>query len=141
MASVFTMIIEGKLPGHFVWRDERCVAFLSIHPIQPGHTLVVPIEEVGHWIDLDAELLSHVTIVSQKIARAIQQVYSPVKVGSMYAGLEVEHVHQHLVPVTHIGDMSFANADTGAGQEALAAEAQKIRDALRAAGHQEVSGD
>ena len=52
MPSIFTRIIDGELPGRFVWRDERCVAFLSIAPLRPGHTLVVPIEEVDHWIDL-----------------------------------------------------------------------------------------
>ncbi len=140
MASVFTMIIEGKLPGHFVWRDERCVAFLSIHPINPGHVLVIPIEEVGHWIDLDEDLLLHVTSVAQTIGKALQAVYSPLKVGSMYAGLEVEHVHQHLVPIYQITDLNFANADMSATAEQIAAEAEKIREALRAAGAEHVAG-
>jgi diadenosine tetraphosphate (Ap4A) HIT family hydrolase len=140
MASVFTMIIEGKLPGHFVWRDARCVAFLSIHPINPGHVLVVPIEEVGHWIDLDADLLLHVTSVAQTIGKALQAVYSPVKVGSMYAGFEVEHVHQHLVPIYEIADLNFANADTSATAEQIAAEAEKIREALREVGAEHVAG-
>ncbi len=139
MASVFTMIIEGQLPGHFVWRDERCVAFLSIHPIRPGHVLVVPIEEVGHWIDLDPELLAHVTAVSQQIGKVLQSVYSPVKVGAMYAGLEVEHVHLHLMPIDSVGDMSFANADTAATAETLSAQAERLREALREAGCAQVS--
>ena len=59
MASIFTRIIDGELPGVFVWRDPECVAFLSINPMHPGHTLVVPREEVDHWIDLDPELNRH----------------------------------------------------------------------------------
>ena len=56
MASLFTKIIEGDLPGHFVWKDPVCVAFLSIAPLKPGHTLVVPRAEVDHWLDLDSEI-------------------------------------------------------------------------------------
>src|SRR4051794_20995574 len=59
MPTLFTRIIEGELPGRFVYRDDRCVAFLSINPLQPGHTLVVPIEEVDHWIDADPALNAH----------------------------------------------------------------------------------
>ena len=59
MTTLFTRIIDGELPGRFVWRDDRCVAFLSINPLQPGHTLVVPIAEVDQWTDLPVELAEH----------------------------------------------------------------------------------
>ena len=65
MASVFTMIMNGDLPARFVWKDERCVAFISINPLAPGHTLVVPREEIDHWIDLDADLMNHLFAVSR----------------------------------------------------------------------------
>ncbi len=64
MATIFTRIIEGELPGRFVHRDDKCVAFLSIAPLRPGHTLVVPIEEVDHWVDLDPDLLAHLMRVA-----------------------------------------------------------------------------
>ena len=99
MASVFTRIIDGEIPGTFVWRDERCVGLMSINPLCPGHVLVIPREEVAHWVDLDPELLAHLTAVSQSIARAIDHAYEPERVGAMYAGLEVAHVHHHLVPI------------------------------------------
>lgn len=111
MASVFTRIIAGELPGRFVWRDERCVAFLSINPLQPGHTLVVPIDEVDHWIDLDDDLAAHLMTVAKRIAVAQQEAFSPVKVGLMIAGLEVPHVHLHVVPIRGVHDLDFANAD------------------------------
>jgi len=99
MSSLFTKIIQGELPGHFVWRDERCVAFLSIAPLRPGHTLVVPVQEVDHWLDVEPALNAHLFAVAQKVGQAIQSAFEPVKVGLMIAGLEVHHVHLHLVPI------------------------------------------
>ena len=70
MASVFTRIIAGELPAHFVWREDECVAFLSREPLRPGHTLVVPRAEVDHWIDLDAETLATLMRVARTVARS-----------------------------------------------------------------------
>ncbi len=133
MASVFTRIIEGELPGTFVYRDDRAVAFLSIAPLRPGHTLVVPVEEVEHWIDLDDDLLAHLTMVSRTIGDAIDRAFSPAKVGLMIAGLEVPHVHLHVVPIDTVHDLDFANADPDATAEDLEAAAQRIRAALEEA--------
>ena len=130
MASLFTRIIDGELPGRFVWRDERAVAFLTIAPLRPGHTLVVPIEEVEHWIDLEPDLLVHLTAVSQVIGQAIDDAFHPAKVGMMIAGLEVPHVHLHVVPIDTVTDLDFANAD------ALDEAAERIRASLYAMGHE-----
>ena len=130
MATVFTMIIEGDLPGRFVWRDDQVVAFLTIEPLQPGHVLVVPIEEVDHWIDLDPSLLARLMEVSRIIGRAVDRAFAPEKVGMMIAGLEVPHVHVHVVPMHGVRDLDFANADSGASGEALDEAADKIRSAL-----------
>ena len=73
MSSVFTKIIAGDLPGHFVWKDEQAVAFMTIQPTRPGHVLVVPRAEVDHWDDLDPELVSHLFLVSQKISHALKK--------------------------------------------------------------------
>ena len=70
MATIFTRIIDGELPGRFVWRDDVCVAFLSINPLRQGHTLVVPRAEVDHWVDLDPATTAHLMLVSQRIAQA-----------------------------------------------------------------------
>lgn len=139
MASVFTMIIDGELPGRFVWKDELCVAFLSINPLTRGHTLVVPREEVDHWIDLDAALAQHLMAVSQKIGLALQIGFRPTKVGMMIAGLEVPHVHIHLTPIQGVHDLDFENADLAPDPDDLDAAADRIRAALRAQGHPEVS--
>lgn len=119
MATIFTRIIEGELPGRFVWRDERCVAFLSINPLRPGHTLVVPIEEVDHWLDLDTDTMSHLTTVAHTIGRAQMQVFRPKRIGLMIAGLEVPHVHVHVVPISDVHDLDFANADPDPSEEML----------------------
>ena len=138
MASLFTKIICGELPGRFVWRDERAVGFLTIAPLRPGHTLVVPIEEIDHWLDVPPELMQHLTGVAQKIGQCIQRVFQPEKVGLMIAGLEVRHVHLHLVPIHTLGDLDFARADANASPESLDAAAARLRTALREAGHSEV---
>ena len=130
MATLFTRIIEGDLPGRFVYRDDRCAAFLSIAPIQPGHTLVVPIEEVDHWIDADPDLTAHLARVAQKIGIAQQRAFSPNRIAMMIAGLEVPHLHLHVIPIRSEADLSFANADPAADPAALDAAAEAIRDAL-----------
>ncbi|MFP6640580.1 MAG: HIT family protein, partial [Myxococcota bacterium] len=110
MPSLFTKIIEGELSAHFVWRDEVCVAFLSIAPLASGHTLVVPRAEVDHWLDLEPETVAHLSMVSQSIGRAIFRVYEPIKVGTITAGLEVPHVHFHVVPIWKPSVLDFENA-------------------------------
>lgn len=130
MPTLFTRIIQGEIPGRFVHRDDRCVAFLTIAPIRPGHTLVVPIEEVDHWLDLSPELAAHLMTVAQRIGRAIEKAFRPRKVGMMIAGLEVPHVHLHLTPIDSLGDLDFANQDAHARAEDLDRAAESIRAAL-----------
>ena len=134
MATIFTKIIEGEIPATFVWKDERCVAFMSINPLRRGHTLVVPREEIDHWIDCPAELRDHLFAVSQTIGRAIQEAFSPTRVGLMIAGLEVPHLHIHVVPIDGVHDLDFANAAAHVEREELEAAAVAIRDALAVAG-------
>ncbi|MCP5058640.1 MAG: HIT family protein [bacterium] len=137
MPSIFTRIIQGELPGRLVWRDERAVALLTIAPLRPGHTLVIPIEEIDHWLDCDPELMEHLTTVAHKVGRAIQEAFSPTKVGLMIAGLEVAHTHLHLVPIDGLHDLDFSRADANPDPAAMDAAAEKLRIALRAAGHSE----
>lgn len=131
MASVFTRIIRGELPARFVWKDDRCVGFLSINPLRPGHTLVVPIQEVDHWLDLEPELLHHLVGVARTLGKAQQRAFQPVKVGLMAAGLEVPHVHLHVVPLYDVRDLDFGRADRNPDPAALDEAAEKIRQALR----------
>ena len=135
MPSLFTRIILGELPGRFVWRDERAVAFLSIHPLKPGHTLVVPREEVDHWLDLEPSLAAHLMQVAQCVGRGIDRAFSPRKVGLMIAGLEVPHVHLHLVGIEGLHDLDFSNQDLSPDPKALDDAAERLRTALAELGH------
>jgi diadenosine tetraphosphate (Ap4A) HIT family hydrolase len=130
MATIFTRIINGEIPGRFVYRDDRVVAFLTIAPLKPGHTLVVPIQEVEHWIDLPADLAQHLFAVAQKIGAAINDEYRPAKVGMIIAGLEVPHVHIHLVPTWEIGDLNFAHQDCNPAPELMDEAMRKLRGAI-----------
>lgn len=131
MPTIFTRIIQGEIPGTFVWRDDRCVAFLSINPLRRGHTLVVPRDEIDHWIDCPPGLRDHLFDVAQRIARAQQAAFRPRRIGLMIAGLEVPHLHLHVVPIEGVHDLDFANAAPHVETEELERAADAIRAELR----------
>ncbi|MEX3609594.1 HIT family protein [Rothia sp. LK2588] len=137
MATVFTKIINGEFPGRFVWKDERVVVFLTIEPLAPGHVLVVPREEIEHWIDMPAELSARVFEVAQTVGKAIDAVWNPTKVGVEIVGLDVPHVHVHVFPADNVETFNFANVDRDPAAADLDDAAAKIRAALTEAGHGE----
>jgi histidine triad (HIT) family protein len=130
MASVFTRIMAGDLPGRFVFADDRCAAFLTIAPITPGHTLVVPREEVDAWTDLDPDLAAHLFRVGQHVARGILVAFRPPRVGLMIAGFEVPHTHLHVLGIQHEGDLDFHRADPAVDPAVLDDTAERLRAAL-----------
>lgn len=134
MATLFTRIIEGEIPGVFVWKDDQCVAFMSINPLRPGHVLVVPRMEVDHWLDCPDELRDHLMSVARTIGKAQQQVYRSEKIGLMIAGLEVPHLHIHVVPMDSVNDLDFANAAATVDAAELEQEAGSIRYILDSKG-------
>ncbi len=134
MATVFTRIIEGELPGTFVWRDEHCVGFLSINPLAVGHTLVVPIAEIDHWLDVPTELQAHLFDVSRRIGEAQMRALRPGRIGLVIAGFEVPHCHIHVCPVNSMADMNFARSLPMASAEDLTAPAEAIKAELAALG-------
>ena len=135
MATVFSRIIAGELPARFVWSDDHAVAFLSVNPLGPGHTLVVPRAEIDQWVDAPAELWSHLTAVARTVGAAVRSVWAPPRVGLLMAGFEVPHLHLHVFPASDMAAFDFANAarTVDAGEQDGHAEA--LRSALRAAGH------
>ncbi|HRW37247.1 MAG: HIT family protein [Acidimicrobiales bacterium] len=139
MATLFTRIIDGEIPGRFVWRDDRCVAFLTIAPIAAGHVLVVPRVEVDHWIDLDDDTAAHLMVVARRLGAAQMAAFSPSRIGVIVAGLEVPHTHVHVIPIETEADLDFRRADAGVAPEALDAAAEALRAALRDAGHSEAA--
>lgn len=137
MATLFTKIIDGEIPGHFVWKDDSCVAFLVIDPLTDGHTVVVPREEIDHWLDASPQLLSHLTQVAQTIGRAQHAAWDSARVGVLVEGFEVPHLHVHVWPANGVEDFDVHNVTKGQDQKVLAANAQRLRDALREQGHSE----
>ncbi|HEX6219893.1 MAG TPA: HIT family protein [Acidimicrobiia bacterium] len=140
MPTIFTRIIEGEIPGTFVWKDDRCVAFMSINPLRAGHVLVVPRDEIDHWLDCPPDLRDHLMEVSTAIGRAIQEVHEPTKVGFMIAGLEVPHLHIHLVPIDGVNDLDFANAAASVDRDELEEQAASLRYVLTSIGADGVAG-
>ena len=135
MSSIFTRIINGEIPGRFVWRDSECVAFMDIQPISKGHLLVVPRQETDRWHDLPPQTAAHLFAVAHKIAAALDQLSERSSVGLMIAGFDVPHTHIHLMPADSMAQFDPKNADKNARPEDLDAMAGKIRNALRALGH------
>ena len=135
MTTIFTRIIDGELPGDFVWSDDRCVAFLSINPLGPGHTLVVPRQEIDHWVDADPELMGHLTAVAHAVGAAVRAVFAPPRVGLLVAGFEVPHLHVHVFPAADMAAFDFANAAPDVDATAQARHRDALRAALRDAGH------
>lgn len=127
MSSVFTKILAGDLPGHFIYDDQHCAVFLSINPITPGHALVVPREEISHWLDVPPEVNAHMMGVAQKLGQAQMKVFSPARVGMIIAGFEVPHTHLHVVPINRESELSFANAASTVDHGELAAIAAKLK--------------
>jgi histidine triad (HIT) family protein len=130
MATVFTRIIAGELPGTFVWRDERCVVVMSINPIATGHALVVPIDEVDHWAEAPADLVAHLFEVTRVIGLAQRDAFECERVGVIIAGYEVPHTHVHVIPTNSMADVSFANAAPSVDPDELENAAAAIRAAL-----------
>lgn len=135
--SVFTRVINGELPGRFVWRDDLVVAMLTIAPIRPGHTMVIPIQQVDSWLEVPPAIWERMGVVQQAVGSALMDAFSPVRVATAILGLEVPHCHVHLVPIDQESDLSFANADPLVPGEQQDASAEAIRVALRTAGHTE----
>jgi histidine triad (HIT) family protein len=137
--SIFSRIIAGELPGKFVWKDDRVVAFMSIAPMMPGHALVVPRAEIDHWIDLEPELAAHLFGVAQQIGRAQDLEWHPRRIGMLIVGEEVPHTHLHVVPINSPDELTFAHADPSPDFDALDDAATRLRARLRELGRAEVS--
>nr|CRL76055.1 HIT family hydrolase, diadenosine tetraphosphate hydrolase [Mycolicibacterium komanii] len=130
MASVFTKIINGELPGRFVYEDDDTVAFLTIAPITQGHTLVVPRAEIDNWQDVEPAVFGRVMEVAQLIGKAVVRAFPADRAGVIIAGLEVPHLHVHVFPTSNLADFGFANADPNPSPKSLDDAQAKIKAAL-----------
>lgn len=129
MASLFTRIIDGDIPGRFVWSDPTCVVFLDRSPVSLGHALVVPRREIDHWVDAPPELLHHLQDVAREVGAAQLAAFGGERAGLVIAGYGVPHLHLHVFPTS---DMTpFADFDkNSAADDELDDAARALRSAL-----------
>lgn len=137
MASIFTDIIEGRAPARMIWTDDRAVAFLTIEPRQPGHTLVVPRVEVDSWLDLPEDLIAHLMTVAHRIGLAQRAEWDSDRAGLMIEGYMVPHVHVHVWPSWSPLEFHPAGIDRNAQPEALDEAAVRLRSRLRLLGQRD----
>lgn len=127
MASIFTKIITGELPSYKVAEDDNFIAFLDINPNAKGHTLCVPKKEVDKIFDLDEDTYLELLQFSRRVAKALKRTISCKRIGMSVIGLEVPHVHVHLIPLNEMKEMTFNHKISMTSEEfiALAEEIQK----------------
>jgi histidine triad (HIT) family protein len=127
MSTIFSRIINGEIPCYKIAEDDRYFAFLDINPLKAGHTLVVPRQETDYIFDLDNEMLSGLIIFSKKVAAAIKKAFPCNRIGIAVLGLEVPHVHIHLVPMDSMEDVNFRIPQLKLSTEEFRSIAEKIR--------------
>ncbi|WP_113924902.1 HIT family protein [Cognataquiflexum aquatile] len=127
MATIFTKIINKEIPAEIIAEDDKFIAFLDIMPLVKGHVLVVPKQEVDYIFNLDDETLSGLHIFAKKVAKAIDKTIKCTRVGVAVIGLEVPHVHIHLVPLRTMDDINFTRPKLKISKEELAEIAETIR--------------
>ena len=107
MSSIFTKIVNGEIPSYKVAEDDRFFAFLDINPNAAGHTLCIPKKEVNRIFDLDEETYMDLMAFSRKVAHALKKTVPCERIGMSVIGLEVPHVHVHLIPLSEMKEMTF----------------------------------
>lgn len=126
--SIFTLIINGEIPSHKIYEDDRVLAFLEIHPIMEGHTLVVPKKQVDHIWDLDDDDYEYLWSVVKKIGTHMREVIGSPRVGVTVEGFGVPHAHIHLLPIYHGNDLKRQqNKDFTPSDEELALVAFRLK--------------
>ena len=130
MASIFSKIIAGEIPCHKIAEDEHCFAFLDINPNQTGHTLCVTKKEEDKFLDLSEADYQKLMFFSRKVALAIQKTIPCKRIGMSIIGLEVSHVHVHLIPLHAMTDATFQSKVEATPQQ-LAQTAHSIAEAFQ----------
>jgi histidine triad (HIT) family protein len=129
MSSIFTKIVQGEIPAHKIAENDDFLAFLDIMPLKEGHTLVIPKKEVDYIFDMDDVDLSQMIVFAKEVSEKIKKAFPCKRVGMSVIGLEVPHVHIHLIPIDVIDDMNFSKPKLELSQDTLAEIATKIRTA------------
>lgn len=131
MATIFTKIVKGEIPSYKIFEDEKFFAFLDINPMAKGHTLVIPKKEVDYLFDIDDNTIADMTVLSKRIAKAIEKAVTCKRVGMMVIGLEVPHAHIHLIPIQNEGDMNLSNKRVELSKEEFEQVAKDISSFIK----------
>ena len=129
MASIFTKIVNGEIPCYKVAESDNCLAFLDINPLQKGHTLVIPKQEVDYIFDLDDACIAELNLFAKEVAIKIKNAFPCERIGTAVIGLEVPHAHIHLIPINEINDMNFSREKLSLSSEELSEISLKIKHA------------
>ena len=137
---IFCKIVAHELPSHVVFEDEQVLAFLDIHPVRTGHTLIIPKTHYSYFEEMPAELMAHIATLAQRLARLMMTLYQPMRVGMIISGTDVPHMHAHVAPMHAKHDVTSARYITSpnptfalpprAAAADLTREAAHIRAAL-----------
>jgi histidine triad (HIT) family protein len=130
MESIFSKIVRGEIPSYKIAEDENYFAFLDIHPLAEGHTLVIPKKEIDYLFDMDDELYQGLFLFAKKVAAALRKVIPCERIGIAVIGLEISHTHIHLVPIRTIYDIDFKKPKLELSHEELAGIADRVRKAM-----------
>jgi len=127
MPSLFSRIVAGEIPAYKVAENESCIAFLDINPLAKGHTLVIPKKEIDYVFDIEDDLYKELWLFSKKVAAAIEKAVPCKRIGVAIIGLEVPHVHIHLIPMNCVSDMNFAMPKLSFSKEEMEQTTAEIR--------------
>ena len=131
MASVFTQIIEGKLPAYRVFETEKVISILALDQVTRGHTLVIPKVEVNHWYEVPEDSYFEVQRVAQVLGRALTRALNVPRVLTAAIGFEVPHYHLHLIPASSMADLNFSKAKRLSAEEMLSLQSLIVKNLER----------
>lgn len=127
MASIFSKIVSGEIPCYKIAENDEFLAFLDINPVQKGHTLVIPKQEIDYFFDIDDDMLQRMIIFAKNVARGLKSAIPCNRIALSVVGLEVPHAHIHLVPINHVFDASFERPRVNLSNTEFEALAANIR--------------
>ena len=137
---IFCKIVARELPAHIVFEDAQALAFLDIHPVRSGHTLIIPKTHYSYFEEMPADLMAHIATLAQRLARLMMTIYQPMRVGMIVSGTDVPHMHAHVCPMHEKYDVTSARYITSpnptfalpprATPEDLTREAERLKAAL-----------
>jgi histidine triad (HIT) family protein len=130
MASIFAQIANKEIPAHIVAETTEFMAFLDVNPLTMGHVLVIPKKEIDYIFDMDEESYFGLTLFAKIVATGLKKAVPCIKVGMAVIGLEVPHVHIHLIPMNEVSDMNFSKQKLSPTDVELELAASRIKEEL-----------